>query len=571
MEWDQFVFYHLHKRYRRWKKFLTPKSPYFLYNFKSREKYLQRFLYLLSGASFQIQYTEENIRWVGDILYLPENINLLLDEKDSDLHIHFLLLYLAEKRKNFNSAQSIFIFNSIKRILQNYPKLKEPFRDWKKSLVELKQKDKSQFQRIIQLFHNSSIQIKEADKSKLTSKEGVGNLKKEERKEAKISKSLSEAEVIEEDKKQIEDYTLGHNFEKIETVEEFDGQWRDLDGSDEMEEQEEAVSELKLKHLIRTENPAHSTVTTESGLGFGGEIGDDKERVVTACYPEWNFKQKKYLSNHCTIHEENYLEYKSEYIEKLLSKNKKTSSHLKRKLHSLLNLKTIQRKKSSGEDIDLDAVVERYSDIVAKITPSEYIYTRKKREYSDIFIYFLMDISLSTDSWISGKRILDLEKEALLLFCDALDDISIPFALSAFYSRTRNHCKYLNIKQPKENWNQVKNKLGAIEPIGYTRIGPALRHTNHLLEEVPARQKWIILFTDARPNDYDRYEGKYGTEDVHKAIKELKQNGIHLHTLAIGKEEKPSIPEMMREASYNMLIHPDKLIDSLEKFFRKVI
>ena len=312
-------------------------------------------------------------------------------------------------------------------------------------------------------------------------------------------------------------------------------------------------------------------MTTESGLGFGGEIGDDKERVVTACYPEWNFKQKKYLSNHCTIHEENYLEYKSEYIEKLLSKNKKTSSHLKRKLHSLLNLKTIQRKKSSGEDIDLDAVVERYSDIVAKITPSEYIYTRKKREYSDIFIYFLMDISLSTDSWISGKRILDLEKEALLLFCDALDDISIPFALSAFYSRTRNHCKYLNIKQPKENWNQVKNKLGAIEPIGYTRIGPALRHTNHLLEEVPARQKWIILFTDARPNDYDRYEGKYGTEDVHKAIKELKQNGIHLHTLAIGKEEKPSIPEMMREASYNMLIHPDKLIDSLEKFFRKVI
>ncbi|MBK8397610.1 MAG: VWA domain-containing protein [Leptospiraceae bacterium] len=571
MEWDQFVFYHLHKRYRRWKNFLTPKSPYFHYNFKSREKYLQRFLYLLSGSSFQIQYANENIRWLGDILYLPETVNLLLEEKDSELHIHFLLLYLAERRRNFTFAQSVFLFNSIKRILQNYPKLKEQFQDWKKSLLILKQKDKSQFQRIIQLFQNSYIQIKEVDKSKLTSKDGVGNLKKEERKESKISKSLSEAEVIEEDKKQIEDYTLGHNFEKIETVEEFDGQWRDLDGSDEMEEQEEAVSELKLKHLIRTENPAHSTVTTESGLGFGGEIGDDKDRVVTACYPEWSYKQKKYLPNHCTIHEENYLEYKPEYIEKLLSKNKKTSSHLKRKLHSLLNLKTIQRKKNSGEDIDLDAVVERYSDLVAKITPSEFIYTRKKREYSDIFIYFLMDISLSTDSWISGKRILDLEKEALLLFCDALDSISIPFALSAFYSRTRNHCKYLNIKQPKENWIQVKNKLGAIEPIGYTRIGPALRHTNHLLEEVPARQKWIILFTDARPNDYDRYEGKYGTEDVHKAVKELKREGIHLHTLAIGKEEKPSIPEMMREASYNMLLHPEKLIDSLEKFFQKVI
>lgn len=85
------------------------------------------------------------------------------------------------------------------------------------------------------------------------------------------------------------------------------------------------------------------------------------------------------------------------------------------------------------------------------------------------------------------------------------------------------------------------------------------------------KQKWIILITDARPNDYDQYEGKYGIEDVNKAVGECLLNGVQVYTLAIGTEEKPTIPAMMRNASYQMLFHPERLLDSLQEFFRRAI
>ncbi|MBL0955430.1 MAG: nitric oxide reductase, partial [Leptospira sp.] len=108
-------------------------------------------------------------------------------------------------------------------------------------------------------------------------------------------------------------------------------------------------------------------------------------------------------------------------------------------------------------------------------------------------------------------------------------------------------------------------------PIGYLRVGPSLRHTNSLLKDSGYKQKWIILITDARPNDYDQYEGKYGIEDVNKAVGECLLNGVQVYTLAIGTEEKPTIPAMMRNASYQMLFHPERLLDSLQEFFRRAI
>jgi nitric oxide reductase NorD protein len=186
-------------------------------------------------------------------------------------------------------------------------------------------------------------------------------------------------------------------------------------------------------------------------------------------------------------------------------------------------------------------------------------------------LYFLVDLSLSTDSWIHEKRILDVERESLMIFSECLEELKIPFCIAGFYSRTRNHNQFIHIKQLNESWTRSRDRLGPISPIGYTRIGPSLRHTNELLKNTSFRQKWIILITDARPNDYDQYEGKYGIEDVNKAVSECLLNGILVYTLAIGTEEKPTIPAMMRNASYQMLFHPERLLDSLQEFFRRAI
>jgi nitric oxide reductase NorD protein len=63
-----------------------------------------------------------------------------------------------------------------------------------------------------------------------------------------------------------------------------------------------------------------------------------------------------------------------------------------------------------------------------------------------------------------------------------------------------------------------KMKIGASQPSGYTRIGGAIRYASaQLLKHRQTANKWIILLSDGKPNDYDKYEGKYGVQDVKQA------------------------------------------------------
>src|SRR5690606_7631406 len=51
----------------------------------------------------------------------------------------------------------------------------------------------------------------------------------------------------------------------------------------------------------------------------------------------------------------------------------------------------------------------------------------------DVAIALLVDVSASTDSWITGDlRVVDVEKEALLVVCDALDALGDPYTILAF-------------------------------------------------------------------------------------------------------------------------------------------
>lgn len=89
------------------------------------------------------------------------------------------------------------------------------------------------------------------------------------------------------------------------------------------------------------------------------------------------------------------------------------------------------------------------------------------------------------------------------------------------------------LKDFDESWQSGKFKIGAAEPSGYTRIGGALRHATHLLKSRHTTNKWVILLSDGKPNDYDKYEGRYGIQDVRQALREALEYGINFYALAI--------------------------------------
>ncbi len=144
------------------------------------------------------------------------------------------------------------------------------------------------------------------------------------------------------------------------------------------------------------------------------------------------------------------------------------------------------------------------------------------------------------------------------------------FSIDSFFSKTRNHTTYTTIKGFDEDWNKAKLKVGAIQPEGYTRIGTAIRHSGALLDKRNTKNKWLILISDGKPNDYDKYEGKYGINDVKQALRELNQRQINSYALAIEAQAKYYLPQMFGQNHYQILTTPVELIQSLVKLYEKI-
>ena len=103
------------------------------------------------------------------------------------------------------------------------------------------------------------------------------------------------------------------------------------------------------------------------------------------------------------------------------------------------------------------------------------------------------------------------------------------------------------------------------------RIGPALRHAQELLAREPARRKFILLITDGRPCDYDRYEGTYGSKDVKKAIETGRQHGIQTHAFAVEKRAAEYFPAMFTQHSHDIVTKPNRVTETMCSLFARLL
>ena len=385
------------------------------------------------------------------------------------------------------------------------------------------------------------------------------------------SNAVEEVITVELDKKQQEDYVLLHNFEKAETAEEFNGTWRDFDGSDELEDHQEALEELNMKYTVRVDDTAHSVYQSDfvenTSISESAEI-DAKGFHLT--YSEWDFSKRIYKENFCKVYPKSQQKTDSNYYKKTIAKNASTLIGLRKMLTNVNNRMQQQKRQLQGDEFDIDAITDLYVDVHSKRTPSENIYVSNRKKDKDLSILILLDISLSSDGYAAGNRVIDVEKEVSILFGEILNEFNIDFSIDSFYSKTRNFSTYLTVKDFDENWNTAKHKIGAIEPSGYTRIGAALRHAGARLDTRNTKNKWVILISDGKPNDYDKYEGKYGVNDVKQALRELNRRNINSYALAIEAQAKYYLPQMFGQNHYQILTTPVELLQSLVKLYEKI-
>jgi len=539
----------------------------------------------VTGKSIEIFEAEREGGYKNNNFFLPTSVSQFTSEEENISFYLFRTLYLSIQKNlglNWEDSLEHDLKESQKRAFEASTEiLKELFYQFPitqkyhlKFIAFYEQKTKkedlSDFSFLYGKWMRNSTELSSNDTLKNFS-DKVKTADNEQVKTIIKSKAVEEIISVQVDQKQLEDAVLQHQFEKVETAEEFGGNWRDMDGDDDLDDHSNALDEVNMKYTVRVDDTAHSVYQADfienTTISESAEANAEGYHLT---YDEWEYSKRQYKENFCKVYPKVIRETNVPYYKQTLSKNKSTLNGLRKMLSSVNNKYQQQRRQNQGESFDLDAITDLFVDVNSGHTPSEKIYLSKRKKEKDLSILLLLDISLSSDGYANGNKVIEVEKQVSILFGEILDEFNIDFSINAFYSKTRNHSSYLTIKGFDEDWNKAKFKVGAVEPSGYTRIGTALRHSGALLDKRDTKNKWIILISDGKPNDYDKYEGKYGINDVKQALRELNERQINSYALAIEAQAKYYLPQMFGQNHYQILTTPVELLQSMVKLYEKI-
>ena len=197
-----------------------------------------------------------------------------------------------------------------------------------------------------------------------------------------------------------------------------------------------------------------------------------------------------------------------------LHKHRGLLKHLHRTFEALREDDKRVKRQPFGDDIDLDAVIEAFSETQKGLEASQNLFIKSRKIDRNIAVMFMIDMSGSTAGWIN-----EMEREALVLLCESLEILGDRYAIYGFSGLTHERCELYKVKEFDDLYNnEIKARISGIQPQDYTRMGAAIRHLTKLLHQVEARTKLLITLSDGRPDDQDGYRGPYGIEDTRRAL-----------------------------------------------------
>lgn len=574
MELDELIFGKIVKYFKRKRKIEILENPntIFLKDIKSRLIIVSR---AFTGQPIDVFFAEKEGGFKNNNFFLPEYFNAF-DSKEKNLDFYFFrtLFLCIQKRLEINLTNHPIFTDDLKnkilvQLFQEFPQLESVYNDLVSYYVEKNKNSNVDFSMIYGKFMLDEVEIN--DNNELNTNTQTNDKKGVDPKTTLKVRAVEEIQSLQVDKQQQEDYVMLHNFEKVETAEEFNGSWRDFDGSDDLKDHENALEELKMKFTVRVDEETHSVYQSDFIENTTvSESGSYDDKGFCLFYDEWDFSKNMYKENYCKLYPVSLNKVDSNYYKSTISKNTILLNDIKKTVVSINNRWKQVRKQTNGAEIDIDAATDLYIDLYNKKTPNEQIYFSNRKLEKDISIVILLDLSLSSDSYAAGNKIIDVEKQVSILFGELLNEFQVDFAIDGFYSKTRNHTSYITLKEFNESWNVSKIKIGAVEPKGYTRIGTALRHATARLNTRDSKNKWIVLISDGKPNDYDKYEGKYGIQDIKKALNEAKNNQVNSFAFAIEAQAKYYLPLMFGQNNFQILTSTPELLKGLVKLFTKI-
>ncbi len=296
-------------------------------------------------------------------------------------------------------------------------------------------------------------------------------------------------------------------------------------------------------------------------------IGDHAVR-----YPEWDQGIEDYRLNWCCVVERAAEEGSGDIVGATLSAHGSKVSALRRFFEGLRppGLRRVSGQ-VDGDDLDVDAAVRLCAERAAGADLSDRIYVRRERKERDVAAAFLVDASGSTSRQLdSGRRVIDLEKEGLVLLCEALESVGDQYALYGYSGQGRGHVDFLVIKDFDDRLGgKAAQRLGGLAPMRQNRDGAAIRHATAKLLAREARTRLLVLISDGRPLD-DGYTDEYSLDDTKAALREARQHGLHPFCITIDREADGYVRRMYGDVQFAVIDHLEALPMQLPRIYQRL-
>lgn len=365
------------------------------------------------------------------------------------------------------------------------------------------------------------------------------------------------------------DNPLMHVFEKTLTLEEYQGGKRPIDDTENLTSYKKALEQVRMRKVVRTGTPSASEYRTESTGYFDSQESTATKTPARFQYSEWSEDKQQYLAEWCTIVES---QPPTSGLKMTLSPaNQKMGQSIRELIRSRSNMYRWCRRQEDGVDIDLEATVDFLVNQKTRKNSDSRIWLARRKREQEVLVHILLDCSLSADSWVNNARVFDYTDAFVGTAALAFADISRSISMAGFASHTRHDCRYYLFKELADSWKVGLERFKSVQPHGYTRLGPALRHSVQLMHGRKEQRKHLLILTDARPTDQDYYEGAHGLGDVRKAVLECESSEIQVHTLIVNESLLKNHSSMFPQQNIQLAQAPNKMGVYLAEFAQKIL
>lgn len=311
-----------------------------------------------------------------------------------------------------------------------------------------------------------------------------------------------------------------------------------------------------------------------------------EEGEIAFNYDEWDRELTDHRLGWCRVIEKKVKHGDRAFVEGIRDRYKGVISSIRHQFQ-LMKPEDLTRvfNELDGEEFDLNAVVDYVIDKRASRVggghQSERLYTKRLRRRRDVAVSFLLDQSSSTARTIGrhplqpythpGRRIIEIEKEGLVLMSEALEAVGDIYSINGFTSEGRRNVKFYVVKDFDEKYSdEVKRRIGGITYQNNTRLGAAIRHAAARLKKQTSRTRLLIVLSDGRPYDHDYGDARYAREDTREALRQAKNAGIIPFCITIDRESEAELRDLYGEIGYTIIDDVLTLPERLPGIYRRL-